>query len=196
MSHEPAPKVFADFARPEGTASLDPEHRINANLRDAGIGLVPRVLRVDEAARCATVGCGSIMAMMSIPLGWHIIDDGRRALLFDSDSQVQVNFRLVDGGVADAAPLIERVIAGLAPDAGDAKWITLELAGMKTLAIRGLPIGEPGQEPVLVDQVYMYKQVPGRPTAFCEIRATTEVERIEPTLDMVEVILGTMEFAG
>lgn len=192
----PTARTLADFARPEGAASLADDNTINANLRDNGIGLVPRVLGIDEAAGAATVGCGAIMAMMQIPLGWHIIDDGRRVLVFDADSQVQINFRLVDAGVEDAALLIEQVLAALAPQAGEAKWITMELAGMKTLAVRGLPIDAGDQGQVLVDQVFMYKPVPGHPTRFCEIRTTTEIERIEAAMDMVELIQDSMQFAA
>ncbi len=195
MPSDPAPKTFADFARPEGLSTLAEDNTINTNLRNNGIGLVPRILEVDEEAGSATLGCGAIMAMVSIPLGWHIIDDGRRVLVFDKDSQVQVNFRLVDEGV-ESANLIEQVLGHLAPSAGEAKWMTMELGGMKTLAIRGLPIHQPGEEPVHVDQVFMYMPVPGRATGYCEIRATSDIEKIEPVMDMVEVILGSMRFAG
>lgn len=194
MSDAPT-KSFADFARPEGSSTLAEDNRINTNLRNGGIGLVPRILEVDEQARYATLGCGAIMAFLSIPLGWHIIDDGRRVLVFDADSQVQVNFRLVDEGV-ESANLIEQMLAHLAPTAGEAKWITTELGGMKTLAIRGLPIHQPGEDPVHVDQVFMYMPVPGKATGYCEIRATSDIEKIEPVMDMVEVILGAMRFAG
>lgn len=190
---DPAPKTFADFARPAGAATLDAEHSINANLRDNGVGLVPRVLNIDQDAGSATIGCGAIVAIMSIPLGWHVIDDGRRVLLFDPKNQIQVNFRLVDEGV-ESANLIEQTLAHLAPNAGEAKWITLELAGMKTLAIRGLPIHQPGEDTVLVDQVFMYKSVPGKPTGFCEIRSTADIEKIEPVMDMVELIVDSMQF--
>ena len=189
-------RTMADFARPQGPGTLDPDHPINANLRDHGIGLVPRVLGMDEEGKSATLGCGAIVAMIDIPWGWHIIDDGRRVLVFDSDSKVQVNFRLVDAGVEDAAQLIEQLMVHMAPTAGDARWLTLELAGMKTLAIRGLPIHQPGEQEVLVDQVFIYKPVPGKPTTFCEVRTTTDLDQIEPALDMVELILASMQFPG
>lgn len=196
MPTEPDAKTFADFARAEGSATLEHENPINANLRNGGIGLVPRVLGVDEQRGSATVGCGSILAMMEIPLGWHIIDDGRRVLVFDAESQVQVNFRLVDEGEADAAVLIERLLAQLAPSAGEARWLTMELEGMKTLAIRGLPIQQPGEDAVLVDQVFMYRAFPGHPTRFCEVRTTAEEAGIARALDMVELIVGSMRFAA
>jgi hypothetical protein len=189
-------KSLSDFALPAGMHALSEEHHINANLRDGGVGLVPRVLAVDEDAKAATLGCGAIMAMLDIPFGWHAIDDGRRVLVFDHASNVQINFRLVDEGV-DSARLIEMTLAALAPAAGDdAKWLTMELAGMKTLAIRGLPVEGDGPTPDLVDQVFIYKPVPGKPNAFCEVRTTTNLGHIEPALDMVELILSSMKFAA
>lgn len=186
---------FARFALPEGPGSLDPDHRINANLRDGGVGLVPRVLGIDQDGAFATIGCGAIVSMLSIPLGWHAIDDGRRVLVFDPASNVQINFRLVDEGV-DSARLIEMTLAHLAPTAGEATWITMELAGMKTLAMRGLPVNAPGQPEELVDQVIIFKPLPGRDTGYCEIRSTADVGKIEPVMDMVEIILESMKFMG
>jgi hypothetical protein len=187
-------KTLADFALPAGLDSLSQDHHINANLRDGGIGLVPRVLAVDERAKAATLGCGALVAMIDIPFGWHAIDDGRRVLVFDHASKVQINFRLVDEGV-DSARLIEMMLGALAPTAGDeAKWLTLELAGMKTLAIRGLPVDGDGPEPDLVDQGFIYKPVPGKAHGFCEVRTTTDLGKIEPALDMVELMLNSMKF--
>ena len=190
------PRTFSDFALPAGLDALSQDDTINANLREGGIGLVPRILAVDEEAKSATLGCGAIVALLDIPLGWHAIDDGRRTLVFDHASNVQINFRLVNEGV-DSARLIEMMLAALAPTAGDdAKWLTMELAGMKTLAIRGLPVEGDGPTPDLVDQVFIYKPVPGKPHAFCEVRTTTDLGRIEPALDMVELMLNSMKFAA
>ena len=189
-------RTFAEFALPAGMSALDPEHQINANLRDNGIGLVPRVLAVDEDAKTATVGCGAIMAMLDLPWGWHVIDDGRRVLVFDAVSQVQINLRLVDGEGQDSAVLIEHLIAKMAASVGEAKWLTLELAGMKTLAIRGLPVNQPGEAEVLVDQVYIYRPIEERAGWYCEVRTTTDLGKVEPALDMVELMIGSLRFAS
>ncbi len=95
----PAPSTaaanFAAHARAEGVATLDAEHPVNRRLRDNGVGLVPRVVQVDEAAQCATVNCGSITAQLTVPLGWHVIDDGRRVLVFEPAGEVQVHLDLL-----------------------------------------------------------------------------------------------------
>ena len=64
--------------------------------RGSGIGLAPRVHRVDSSARSVTLACGAIMAFIDAPFGWHAIDDGRRVLVFEPTSQVQLNFSLLE----------------------------------------------------------------------------------------------------
>jgi hypothetical protein len=81
--------------------TLDPEHPLNARLRDNGAGLTPRVLEVNAAERHATVGAGAIVATFKLPFGWHVIDDGRRTLVFDAAGKIQINLNLrrADGDV-------------------------------------------------------------------------------------------------
>ena len=86
---------WAVHARAEGAAVLDAEHPTNRRLRDNGVGLVPRVVEVDEQAQCAIVNCGAITAQLTLPLGWHVIDDGRRVLVFEPTGEVQVHLDLL-----------------------------------------------------------------------------------------------------
>ena len=86
---------WAAHARAEGAAALDAEHPTNRRLRDNGVGLVPRVVEVDEQAQCATVVCGAVTAQLTLPLGWHVIDDGRRVLVFEPTGEVQVHLDLL-----------------------------------------------------------------------------------------------------
>ncbi|MFT3785564.1 MAG: hypothetical protein QM770_05295 [Tepidisphaeraceae bacterium] len=65
---------------------------MNARLRDNGVGLVPNVMEVDTKLRSAKVAAGAIEAFLTIPLGWHVIDDGRRTLVFDAGGKMQLNF--------------------------------------------------------------------------------------------------------
>ena len=82
---------FLALALAEDTSSLNPEHRITANLRDRGVGLVPRVVSLDADTRCARLAAGAIMGAIRVPFGWHVIDEGRRTLVFDADGLIQVN---------------------------------------------------------------------------------------------------------
>lgn len=92
----PATKCsFNDFALENDTTSLDPETSINANLRDRGVGLVPHVVAADDNARRASVAAGAIMAQFDVPYGWHVIDDGKRSLVFEPGGKVQINLNLI-----------------------------------------------------------------------------------------------------
>lgn len=84
-----------DYALSDDSASLDEDHPINARLRDRGIGLVPNIAGLSDAARCATLAAGAVMAQFDVPYGWHVIDDGRRTLVFEPGGQVQINLDLL-----------------------------------------------------------------------------------------------------
>ena len=88
---EPAPAI-GDFALADDTASLEREHPINASLRDGGVGLVPNVSSRSDRERRATVAVAALDAELDVPYGWHVVDDGRRTLLFEPEGEVQINF--------------------------------------------------------------------------------------------------------
>ncbi|MBC8066097.1 MAG: hypothetical protein H7Y17_14790 [Chlorobia bacterium] len=180
--------TFKDFARSNTTECLDPEHKMNAYMRDNGIGLLPNVAALDIEDLNATFACGAIRAYVSIPLGWFIFDDGRRVLIYDEDSQVQVNLELGTGEGLTDVDIIEQVIAQHVNNIEGAEWRTMELAGMKTLATRGIPIM--GEQ---VDQVYIVKPTPD-PNTWVICRTTCLPEAIVNTMNMVEVILGSLKY--
>lgn len=97
----------ADVALADDTASLDAEHPMNRTLRDNGVGLVPRVHRVNLAEKYAVIAAGAILSSFRLPLGWHVIDDGRRTLVFDAAGKVQINLTLHQGALTRDAILDE-----------------------------------------------------------------------------------------
>lgn len=88
------PSQAAGLALSDTPATLDNDHPINANLRDRGIGLVPRVLKIDQTSKSAILGAGAIEATFRVPFGWHVIDDGKRTLVLDPENKIQVNLNL------------------------------------------------------------------------------------------------------
>src|SRR5687768_17494804 len=131
MSEQQEPEyTFKDFARSNTLESTDTEHKMNAYMRDNGIGLLPNVAGISLQDLSATFACGSIMCYITIPLGWFIFDDGRRTLVYDEDSQTQVNFELGTGEGLTDIDIIEQVIAQHANNIEGAEWRTMELAGM------------------------------------------------------------------
>ena len=179
---------FKDFAKSNTTESLDPEHKMNAYMRDNGIGLLPNVAAMSVEDLSATFACGSIMCYVTIPLGWFIFDDGRRVLIYDEDNQVQVNLNVAQGEGLKDTDILDSVIAQHLEQTPDATWGTMELGGMKTFAIRGVPV-----DGVLLDQVYLAKPTPN-PEAWLMCRVTCLPEAVVDTLNMVEVILNGIKF--
>jgi hypothetical protein len=73
---------------------LDPEHPTNVRLRDARVGLVPRVHEQATATRPALVAPAAIEALIRVPAGWHVLDDGTRTLVFDAPGRIQISLNL------------------------------------------------------------------------------------------------------
>lgn len=181
---------FKDFARANTTECLDPEHKMNAYMRDNGIGLFPNVAGIDLQDLSATFACGAVQCYITIPLGWFIFDDGRRVLVYDEDSQVQVNFELGNGEGLTDLDIINQVISDHARHIEGAEWRTMELGGMQAIAIRGIPMqGE------IIDQVYIVKATPD-PNTWLIVRTTCLPTAIVDTMNMVEVILNAVRYVN
>ncbi len=181
---------FKDFALSSTTECLDPEHKLNAYMRDNGIGQMPNVAGLDIENLSATFACDAIQCYITVPLGWFIFDDGRRVLVYDEDSQVQVNFELGSSEGLTDVDIIEQVIVQHVNNVEGAEWRTMELAGMKTLAIRGIPMqGE------YVDQVYIIKATPD-PNTWLIVRTTCLPSATIETMNMVEVMLDAIRYVN
>lgn len=103
---------WSGFAISKDARSLDPEEPMNARLRNNGAGLTPRVASVDAAHGKATVGGGAIGSLIDVPLGWHVIDDGRRVLIFEPTGKVQINLNLIPRQGRSSVRMIEEIQAG------------------------------------------------------------------------------------
>ena len=86
---------FYDFALSDDSIALDEDHEINANLRNRGVGLIPNIAGLSDEARRATMAAGAIMAQFDVPYGWHVIDDGKRTLVFEPSGKVQISMNLI-----------------------------------------------------------------------------------------------------
>jgi hypothetical protein len=139
---------FATHARDEGAGTLDTEHPVNRRLRDNGVGLVPRVVQVDEAAQCATVNCGAITAQLSLPLGWHVIDDGRRVLVFEPAGEVQVHLDLLPcessgpGGPGDHEGVLNQLEAQARRDYPNPAFMRQRSGRITAMGVRNIADGD------------------------------------------------------
>lgn len=185
----------ADVALADDAASLDPDNPINARLRDNGVGLVPRVIMVATDEKFASLAAGAIESVFRVPFGWHVLDDGKRTLVFDPDGSVQINFDL---RAATPDALMENIGEVLARGNPRAQFLTLELVGMPCLAARDLMIdGE------LLDQAYLLRPS-HREGLTLVCRVTADRANMTRAMNASEVMLTSLqgpppadpEFAG
>ena len=192
------PTQAVDVALADDPSALDPEHPINANLRDNGVGLVPRVIMVVTRSKFASVGCAAIDSVFRVPFGWHVIDDGKRTLVFDPDGRVQINLDLRPSEADALQALLERIGEALAHDNPQAQFLMLELMDMPCLAARDLEID--GEQ---LDQTYLTRASHREGLALV-CRVTADRENMTRAMNTAEVILRSLqgplppdpEFAG
>ena|SRR5687768_9841816 len=193
-----SPAAAADVALADDPSSLDPDHPINARLRDGGVGLVPRVIMVVTRSKFASVGCAAIDSVFRVPFGWHVIDDGKRTLVFDPDGRVQINLDLRPAEPEALRALLERIGEALAHDNPQAELVMLELMDMPCLAARDLEID--GDQ---LDQTYLTRASHREGLALV-CRVTADRENMTRAMNTAEVILSSLqgplppdpEFAG
>ena len=137
-----AAATWSAHARADGAATLDVEHPVNRRLRDNGVGLVPRVIEVDESAHCATLNCGAITAQLTLPLGWHVIDDGRRVLVFEPAGEVQVHLDLLPCESSGHAGVLNQIEAQARRDYPAPAFMRLRSGRITAVGVRNIADGE------------------------------------------------------
>ena len=195
VSPNDRPTQAVDVALADDTASLDPDHPINARLRDNGIGLVPRVIMVATREKFASLGAAAIESVFRVPFGWHVIDDGKRTLVFDPGGSVQIN---LDLRAATPEALVEHVAGSLARDNPEAQFLKFDFMDMPCLAVRDLDI-----DGSLLDQAYLMRPS-HREGLTLVCRVTADRENMTRAMNTAEVILLSLhgplppdpEFAG
>jgi len=123
------PTPAAELALADDAATFDPEHPTNVRLRDNRVGLVPRVLELHSPEKYAVLGAGALEAILNVPFGWHVLDDGRRTLVFDAAGKIQVSLNLrrietdarallaeIQEQAMQEQPQIDPVLVDFAPD--------------------------------------------------------------------------------
>ncbi|MBZ0151520.1 MAG: hypothetical protein IT456_25275 [Planctomycetes bacterium] len=186
---ESAPTPAAAVALADDLGSLDPEHPLNARLRDAGAGLVPNVLDHDQMERWARLGAGAIRATMRVPFGWHVLDDGRRTLVFDADGRTQISMQLLarEGRSDDA------ILAAKVPDLRR-EWPTMEhlrteVSGLQCLLVRNATAdGQP------IEQAYLLRSAPEG--LVLQTRVTSSPDTFARAGDLAEVLLRDLHIVG
>ena len=144
------PSDFGYFAKSDDLATLDPEHPVNARLRDQGIGFVPNMLASDLQAKTAKLGAGAIQAVIQVALGWHVNDDGRRTLLLDPEGKIQISLHILTKEGRSVDQILDDVQAEAEQSHPNPEFVRFKAAGMSALGVRNILVND---EPI--DQVHL-----------------------------------------
>jgi len=184
---EPGEAVAADVALAADQATFEPEHPMNVRMRDAGAGLVPNVLDFHDQERWATLAPGALHATLRVPFGWHVIDDGRRALVFDADGHTQVDLHLVarEGRTDDA------ILGAKVPDL-ERQWprmrhVRTAVQGMECLLVRDAVVDK-----APIEQAYILRSAPG--DIVLQARVTSTPSHFRRACDLAQVLLRDLQF--
>lgn len=194
MSDEQPPishaRPYADFALAGDAKSLDPAHAVNKQLVDVRkMGQVPRVLHVDEEHRWAIVALPAVSATLKVPLGWHLLDDGDRSLMFDSGGQVQIHFSLLDANGRTVDAMIDDAKASILNDHPKLQTLTQSLGGMRLLAIADLPADDSK-----VDICFLISESPVGEGLYLQARITADSEKMTEMMDLFELLMTGFQF--
>ena len=155
---------------------------MNARLRDNGVGLVPRVLSVNAEEKYAVVGAGAVESIFRIPFGWHVIDDGRRTLIFDAAGRIQIHLdlRALTGGIHDMIEALEQEHEQQQPGISH---VHFHAAGFDCVAFRGMRVGEE-----VLDQTFLIREAEREGMALTA-RVTAKEEDMALAMETTEVVL-------
>jgi hypothetical protein len=180
------PPDLSPFALDDARA-LDPEEPINKRFRDAGAGLVPNVLA--EGAQGVVVGLGGIEAALPIPRGWHAVDDGRRALIFDGGNNVQVNLTLLEIAGRSPADIFNETLDDLRKESPNLEHREFETGGFQAMHVRNLVI-----DGTALHQAYLLRQHPQKEHLALKIRVTATEENLPRAVDMAGAMMSGVRF--
>ncbi|MBL9212358.1 MAG: hypothetical protein JNL92_17995 [Opitutaceae bacterium] len=183
---ESEPVAPAVLALADDTASLDPDLPFNVRLRDSGAGLIPRVLETNPAEKSVVIGAGAVAATFKLPFGWHVLDDGKRTLVFDAGGKIQIslNLRRDDG---DARALLAGILAQAREDQPAIDPLLVDFsADLPGLVLRNYRDGDD----VLV-QAFLVKHL--RDDGLAHVaRVTASPDDMSRAMNLVEIILRSL----
>lgn len=192
-ANEPTPFLTPDeliaIALADDTSSLDPELEFNANLRNRGVGFTPRIARVDAASKSVIVGAGAVEGFFRVPFGWHVIDDGKRALVFDAAGNIQVNLSLRRHEGASTTEYAEQLLVQYLEQQPDLPTIRHVLSGIAVSAVRGVRIGDE-----TLDQYFLVRDI-GRAAEglYLVVKVSATAEHCSRAMDLAGDITATFE---
>ncbi len=179
---------FFDFALAADTASLDPEHSINTNLRDRGVGLVPNVVAVRTEARYARVAAGAVIGEFDVPFGWHVIDDGKRTLVFEPSGNVQINLNLMPREGRSNKAILDAIEAETRNEYPHPEFIRLKEGRIHALGARNIADGDQPLEQYHL--LYPFRD----DSMVLRARVTATPDQASDSCNLAEMILDSIAF--
>lgn len=170
-------------------ATFEATHPVNARMEQLGTGVVPPVLDYHEQERWATLAPPTLTGRLRVPFGWHVVDDGRRILVFDpnGDTQVQLQMLARDGRPDHA--ILEAKATALRAGWPQLQALRLRFAGLECLGIRNIDIdGRP------TEQGYILRPAPEE--RVLELRISASPERFPRAADLAGVLLRDLMLDG
>jgi hypothetical protein len=180
------PTPAAELALADNATSLDLEHPLNVRMRDSGAGLTPNVLEMNPVEKYAVVGAGAIVGTFNLPFGWHVIDDGRRTLVFDAAGKIQISLNLRrDNG--DHCTLLDQITAQARKEQPRIEPLRVDFAAdMPGLILRNYRDGED-----LLVQAFVVKHL--RDDGLAHVaRVTAAQEDMTRAMNLAELILQSL----
>lgn len=190
QTSEEEPAGLARYALAGDAASLDPANAINSNLRESGHGLTPRIKAEDARARKVTIAAGAISALVDVPMGWYVMDDGKRTLVFEPASEVQINLSVIPRFLRSAEEILDALQTEAEKSYDDPRILRLAEGGLYGLSIRN--IFDAGVE---VEQLHLLRD--GRNgSTMIRARVTATPRRMVDATNLAELILNSIDFLG
>lgn len=179
--------TFATHALAADGSSFDPDEPLNARMRNNGTGFVPNIIAQDHDARSATFAASALMASITVPCGWHIIDDSRRTLVFEPSGRTQISLNLIrhEGRGADA--VLDELEAAARDEYPAPQFIRGDYQGIHFPGVQNVSDGE---QPL--EQCHMLVPSP-RGDAFLRARVTTVPGQLTAAGNLAELILLSVQ---
>ncbi len=184
-----APVLAATVALATTMDSFDAEHPLNARLRDNGAGLVPNVLDYHEQEHWATLAPAALRGTLRVPFGWHVVDDGKRTLVFDAAGHTQISLQLLRGLGRSPAELLAEKVPELQREWPAMQHVRTRVGGCECLCVRGGTVNGAS-----IEQAYLLREAPD--AMVLQTRVTSSPEHFRRACDVAEVLLANLCFAG
>jgi hypothetical protein len=185
---QPKKSKLYDYALSADSASLDEANAVNKSLRERGVGLVPKLAGQSPEARRATLAAGAIMARIDVPYGWHVIDDGKRTLVFEPSGKVQINLNLIPRHERSEDAILDDIEAQMGRDYPRPEFLRVTQGRIHALGARNIADGE---EPV--EQYHML--YPFRDGSMVlRARVTATPDQATDACNLAELILESAVF--